>query len=114
MSGEAGQEPPPQTDGHEPFAKQPVSRNYFVENQAYRSKLELLNAGLSLDASLRTMKQNSQKPAFKQFTGEIERKLKEGKSFSEALAQINAKYTYMERPRGRPSDQVRAARRLGP
>lgn len=46
----------------------------------------LLNAGLSLDAALRTMKQNSQKPAFKQFTGEIERKLKEGKSFSEALA----------------------------
>jgi len=46
----------------------------------------LLNAGLSLDASLRTMKQNSQKPAFKHFAGEIERKLKEGKSFSEALA----------------------------
>ncbi|MDD5758546.1 MAG: type II secretion system F family protein [Desulfobulbaceae bacterium] len=46
----------------------------------------LLNAGLSLDAALRTMKQNSQKPAFKHFTGEIERKLKEGKSFSEALA----------------------------
>ena len=46
----------------------------------------LLNAGLSLDASLRTMKQNSQKPAFKEFTWEIERKLKEGKSFSEALA----------------------------
>lgn len=46
----------------------------------------LLNAGLSLDAALRTMKQNSQKPAFQQFTGEIERKLKEGKSFSEALA----------------------------
>ncbi len=46
----------------------------------------LLNAGLSLDASLRTMKQNSQKPAFKEFTWEMERKLKEGKSFSEALA----------------------------
>ncbi|MDA8161078.1 MAG: type II secretion system F family protein, partial [Desulfobacteraceae bacterium] len=46
----------------------------------------LLNAGLSLDASLRTMRQNSQKPAFKHFAGEIERKLKEGKSFSEALA----------------------------
>lgn len=46
----------------------------------------LLNAGLSLDAGLRTMKQNSQKPAFKHFAGEIERKLKEGKSFSEALA----------------------------
>jgi len=46
----------------------------------------LLNAGLSLDAALRTMKQNSHKPAFKKFTAEIERKLKEGKSFSEALA----------------------------
>ncbi len=46
----------------------------------------LLKAGLSLDAALRTMRQNSQNPAFKRFTGEIERKLKEGKSFSEALA----------------------------
>jgi general secretion pathway protein F len=46
----------------------------------------LLKAGLSLDAALRTMRQNSQKPAFKKFTAEIERKLKEGKSFSEALA----------------------------
>lgn len=26
--------------------------------------------------------------------------------FSEALAQINSKYTYMERPQGRPSDQA--------
>ncbi len=46
----------------------------------------LLKAGLSLDAALRTMRQNSQNPAFKRFTGDIERKLKEGKSFSEALA----------------------------
>lgn len=46
----------------------------------------LLKTGLSLDAALRLMKQNSQKPAFKQFTWEIEHKLKEGKSFSEALA----------------------------
>ncbi len=46
----------------------------------------LLKAGLSLDAALRTMNRNSQKPAFKNFTGEMERKLKEGKSFSEALA----------------------------
>jgi len=46
----------------------------------------LLKAGLSLDAALRTMRQNSQKPAFKKFTAEIERKLKEGKSFSEALS----------------------------
>jgi general secretion pathway protein F len=47
----------------------------------------LLNAGLSLDASLRIMKAQSRKPVFRQFTGEIEQKLKEGKSFSEALAE---------------------------
>jgi general secretion pathway protein F len=46
----------------------------------------LLSAGLSLDAALRTMRQNSQKEAFKQFTGSLERDLKEGKSFSQALA----------------------------
>lgn len=45
----------------------------------------LLNAGLSLDAALRTMKENSQKEAFKEFTGSLERDLKEGKSFSQAL-----------------------------
>jgi general secretion pathway protein F len=46
----------------------------------------LLNAGLSLDASLRVMKEHSHKPAFKEFTMQIERRLKEGKSFSQALA----------------------------
>lgn len=46
----------------------------------------LLNVGLSLDAALRTMKVNSQKVVFKEFCGSIERKLKEGKSFSQALA----------------------------
>jgi general secretion pathway protein F len=46
----------------------------------------LLNAGLSLDASLRVMKEHSHKPAFREFTMQIERKLKEGKSFSQALA----------------------------
>lgn len=46
----------------------------------------LLNTGLSLDASLRIMKQNSQKKAFKTFAWEMEHKLKEGKSFSEALS----------------------------
>lgn len=46
----------------------------------------LLNSGLSLDASLRVMKQHSHKPAFKDFTGQMEQKLKEGKSFSQALA----------------------------
>lgn len=46
----------------------------------------LLNTGLSLDASLRIMKQHSHKPVFKDFTGQIEQKLKEGKSFSQALS----------------------------
>ena len=46
----------------------------------------LLNAGLSLDSALRTMKNHSQKAVFKDFCGAIERKLKEGKSFSQALA----------------------------
>jgi len=46
----------------------------------------LLNSGLSLDASLRVMKQHSHKPAFKEFTRQVEQKLKEGKSFSQALA----------------------------
>lgn len=46
----------------------------------------LLNAGLSLDASLRIMKAQSRRPVFRRFTGEIEQKLKEGKSFSQALA----------------------------
>jgi len=46
----------------------------------------LLDAGLSLDAALRVMRQNSNKQAFKEFTGQIERKLKEGKAFSQALA----------------------------
>lgn len=46
----------------------------------------LLNSGLSLDASLRVMKQHSHKPAFRDFTHQIEQKLKEGKSFSQALS----------------------------
>lgn len=46
----------------------------------------LLNSGLSLDAALRVIKQHSHKPAFKEFTGDIEKKLKEGKSFSQALS----------------------------
>jgi len=47
----------------------------------------LLSAGLSLDAALRAMRQNSQKEAFQQFAGSLERDLKEGKSFSQALAE---------------------------
>ena len=50
----------------------------------------LLNAGLSLDKALRVMKQHSQRPAFKEFTADLERKLKEGKSFSQALADYPA------------------------
>jgi general secretion pathway protein F len=46
----------------------------------------LLDAGLSLDASLRVMREHSHKGSFREFTLQIERKLKEGKSFSEALA----------------------------
>jgi general secretion pathway protein F len=46
----------------------------------------LLNAGLSLDKALRVMKKHSQKPAFINFTADLERKLKEGKSFSQALS----------------------------
>lgn len=46
----------------------------------------LLGAGLSLDRCLRTIKQHSHNAAFGEFVGDIERKLKEGSSFSEALA----------------------------
>ncbi|MCB2181677.1 MAG: type II secretion system F family protein [Desulfobulbaceae bacterium] len=46
----------------------------------------LLNAGLSLDGALRVMKNNSQEEIFREFCSSMERKLKEGKSFSEALA----------------------------
>jgi general secretion pathway protein F len=46
----------------------------------------LLGAGLSLDKALRTIKQHSHNAAFSEFVGDVERKLKEGKSFSEALA----------------------------
>lgn len=51
-----------------------------------RQLVLLLKAGLSLDASLRIMKSQSRKPVFRKFTGELEQKLKEGKSFSQALA----------------------------
>ena len=47
----------------------------------------LLGAGLSLDAALRTIKQHSHKGSFKDFVGDLERRLKEGKSFSEVLAE---------------------------
>jgi general secretion pathway protein F len=47
----------------------------------------LLGAGLSLDVALRTIKQHSHKESFREFVGDLERRLKEGKSFSEALAE---------------------------
>jgi general secretion pathway protein F len=46
----------------------------------------LLGAGLSLDAALRTIKQHTHKSSFREFVGDLERRVKEGKSFSEALA----------------------------
>ena len=55
--------------------------NFFTKQIAL-----LLNAGLSLDVSLRVMKEQANKPAFRDFVGLIERDLKEGKSFSQALA----------------------------
>jgi general secretion pathway protein F len=55
----------------------------------------LLNAGLSLDASLRVMKEHSHKPSFRDFTVQMERKLKEGKSFSQALADFPKHFSPM-------------------
>ncbi len=55
----------------------------------------LLGAGLSLDGALRTIKQHSHKTSFREFVGDIERKVKEGKSFSEALADFPRYFTPM-------------------
>ncbi len=68
----------------EKFRTSKVTRtdiNFFTKQIAL-----LLNAGLSLDMSLRVMKDQAYKPTFKEFVGIIERDLKEGKSFSQALA----------------------------
>lgn len=46
----------------------------------------LLKSGLALDQALRVMKRHSHKPVFQQFVGDLEQKIKEGKSFSQALA----------------------------
>ena len=46
----------------------------------------LLKSGLALDQALRVMKRHSHKPVFQRFVGELEQKIKEGKSFSQALA----------------------------
>ena len=45
----------------------------------------LLKSGLPLDQALRVMKRHSHKPVFQRFVGELEQKIKEGKSFSQAL-----------------------------
>jgi len=71
-----------------------LSLDRFRRNKVTKTDIEfftkqialLLNAGLSLDASLRVMNQHTNKPAFREVTGHIERGLKEGKSFSQALA----------------------------
>ncbi len=66
------------------FQREKISRmeiEFFTKQIAM-----LLKAGLSLDAALRVMKNHSQKKAFRDFCGAIERKLKEGKSFSQALS----------------------------
>ena len=46
----------------------------------------LLRSGLALDQALRVMKRHSAKPVFQQFVGELEQKIKEGRSFSQALS----------------------------
>lgn len=79
---------------HKEEKKLSFSLNHFASKKLTRTDIDffttqialLLNTGLSLDAALRIMKQNSQKKAFQDFTWEIEHKLKEGKSFSEALS----------------------------
>jgi general secretion pathway protein F len=79
---------------HREEKKFSISLGRFASQKLNRSDIDffttqialLLNTGLSLDASLRVMKQNSQKKAFQDFAWEIEHKLKEGKSFSEALS----------------------------
>jgi general secretion pathway protein F len=76
-------------------AKAAITLNRFRRNTLTKTDIDfftkqialLLNTGLSLDASLRIMNQHSHKPVFREFTGQIERALKEGKSFSQALAE---------------------------
>lgn len=55
----------------------------------------LLGAGLSLDAALRTIKQHTPKPSFRDFVADLERRLKEGKSFSEVLAEHPSHFSPM-------------------
>ncbi len=55
----------------------------------------LLNAGLSLDGALRIIKQHGHKQSFKDFAGQLENRLKEGKSFSQALADFPKYFSSM-------------------
>ncbi|MBU0485214.1 MAG: type II secretion system F family protein [Proteobacteria bacterium] len=55
----------------------------------------LLGAGLSLDAALRVINQHSHKPSLREFTLQIGRKLKEGLSFSQALADYPKHFSSM-------------------
>ncbi len=67
---------------------------HFGRNRINRHQIDfftkqvalLLNAGLSLDGALRVMKDSSRNDVFREFCGSMERKLKEGKSFSQALS----------------------------
>jgi general secretion pathway protein F len=83
--------------------KESLSFSLFQTKKLNRADLDfftkqiamLLGTGLSLDASLRVIKQHRDKPAFKEFTGSLEQKLKEGKSFSEALAEYPMHFSSM-------------------
>ncbi|HIJ78340.1 MAG: type II secretion system F family protein [Desulfobulbaceae bacterium] len=67
------------------FGRQKLKRNDidFFTNQIGL----LLKSGLSLDAALRVMKNHSAKPEFQEFVAELGQKIKEGKSFSQALSE---------------------------
>lgn len=96
--------------GLRPLAIHPYTKNTpslspgrFRRNKVTKTDIDfftkqialLLSAGLSLDASLRVMNQHAHKPAFREVTGHIERGLKEGKSFSQALADHSRLFTPM-------------------
>ena len=84
-------------------AKASFSLDRFRQDKVTRGDVDfftkqiglLLGTGLSLDASLRLIRQHSHKPAFSEFTGQIERKLKEGKSFSQALTDFPKHFSSM-------------------
>ncbi|MGV1100711.1 type II secretion system F family protein [Thiovibrio sp. JS02] len=71
-----------------------IFRHRFRQEKLTRADIDfftnqiglLLQSGLALDHALRVMKRHSNKPAFQRFVGELEQKIKEGKSFSQALS----------------------------